>query len=145
MAQECPRSILGLPTRLPTRSSILLRLGNCLCRIPKVKRPSLLQPSLNFAPTSTHVFWLNSTNIAVLVISGICIVLVVTEIIVFTATRLHPLAYLILQLGKTITWFVLFTLAAMDTARDAAQGYSPSTSAIGYDLTTKLIENLVLL
>ena len=138
MAQECSRSILGLSTLLPARSSIVLRLGDSLRRTPKVTGSSLLQLRYHFARTSAHVSWINSTNIAVLVISAICIVLVVTEIILFTATRLHPLAYLILQLGKTITWLVFFTLAAIDTERD----YIWSNSALAYGLIT---ENVVLL
>lgn len=79
-----------------------------------------------------------STDIAVLVISAICIVLVVTEIILFTTTRLHPLTYMILQSGKTITWLVLFTLAAIDSARN----YIWSTSALEFSLIT---EKLMLL
>ncbi|KAM0795692.1 hypothetical protein BDR22DRAFT_893936 [Usnea florida] len=78
----------------------------------------------------------SSTDIAVVVISGICIVLVVTEIILYTATMLHPLVYLVLQLGKTITWLVFFTLADRD--------YIWNTSALEYGLTAELIENLVL-
>ncbi|CAF9930566.1 hypothetical protein IMSHALPRED_008220 [Imshaugia aleurites] len=53
----------------------------------------------------------NSNVIIVVIISAVCIVLSVTEIILFAATRLHPLTYLILQLTKTKTWFVLFVLS----------------------------------
>ena len=137
MAQECPRSILGLSTRLPSRSSIILRLGDSLRRTPKVRGSSLLQVPCYLVPTFAHVSWISNTDIAVFVISGVCIVLVVTEIILYTATMLHPLAYLILQLGKTITWLVIFTLADRD--------YIWNTSALEYGLTAELIENLVLL
>ena len=132
MAQECPRSILGLSTLLLTRFSIVLRMGDSL-RHTQVTGSFLLQLRYNFAPTSAHVSCINSTDIAVLVISAFCIVLVMTEIILFAATTLHPLAYLILQLGKTITWFVLFTLAAIDSARN----YVWSSSALEFTLITE--------
>ena len=138
MAQECPRSILGPSTLLPTCSIIVSSLGDSQRRTHKVTGSSLFQLRYYFAPTFAHVSWINSINTAIFVISGICIVLVVTEIILFTATRLHPLAYLILQLGKTITWLVFFTLAAVGTARD----YIWDTSALDYGLLT---EKLVLL
>ena len=134
MAQECPRSILGLSTLLPARPSIDLRLGDVLRPI-QVTGSSLLQLRDYFAPTSAHVSWINSTNITVIVIIGICIVLVVTEIILFTATRLHPLVYFIFQLGKAITWLVFFTLAAIGTARD----YDWSTSALQIGLMTETV------
>ena len=134
MAQECPRSILGLSTLLPTRSSILLRIRNSL-HPTQVTGSSLLQLRYNFAPTSAHVSCINSTDITVLVISAICIVLVITEIVLFAATTLHPLAYLILQLGKTIAWFVVFTLAAID----AATNYMRGTAALEFTLITEKV------
>ena len=134
MAQECPRSILGLSTLVPGRSSIVLRVGDSL-RHTQVTGSSLLHLRYYFAPTSAHVSWINSTDIAVLIMSAICIVLVVTEIILFGTTRLHPLTYLILQSGKTITWLVLFTLAAIDSARN----YIWSTSALEFSLITEKV------
>ena len=134
MAQECPRSILGPSTLLPARSSIDLRLGDAL-RHTQVTGSSLLQLRRYFDPTSAHLSWINSTNITVIVLSGIYIVLVVTEIILFTATRLHPLAYLILQVGKTTTWLVFFTLAAIGTARN----YNWITDALQIGLITETV------
>lgn len=59
----------------------------------------------------------NSTNGVILIVSAVCTVLSVTEIILFAASRLHPLTYLLLQLVKMITWFALFVQAAVDTTR----------------------------
>ena len=134
MAQECPRFILGLSTLFPSCSSIVLRLGESLHHT-QVTGSSLPQLRYYFAPTSAHVSWINSTDIAVLVISAICIVLVITEIILFAATRLHPLPYLILQLGKAIIWLVLFTLAAIDSARN----YIWSNSPLEFSLITEKV------
>ena len=77
----------------------------------------------------------NSTNIVILIVSAICAVLSVTEIILFAATRLHPLTYLILQLGKTITWFVLFVLAAVDSTK--VQNEMKGAEEQGYDLGSR--------
>ncbi|KAL9137590.1 MAG: hypothetical protein Q9175_001215, partial [Cornicularia normoerica] len=90
------------------------------------------------------------TNTVGLIISAVCTVLSFIEIILFAATRLHPLTYLILQLVKTITWFVLFALAAVDTMRvkgemkvEEGQGYSLGDSS-EYSFLEGFVEALVL-
>lgn len=87
----------------------------------------------------------NSTIIILLLISAICAVLSITEIILFIASKLHPLTYLILQLVKTTTWLVLFALAAVGTTRlEEEQGYSLGSST-GSFIFVGFAENLALL
>lgn len=87
------------------------------------------------------------TNIIVLIISVVCTVLAATEIILFAATRLHPLIYLILQLVKTVTWLVLFALVVVDTIRvqkvEESRGYSSGISSV-YLFLEGFVETLVL-
>ncbi|CAD6583680.1 MAG: hypothetical protein ASARMPREDX12_001342 [Alectoria sarmentosa] len=93
---------------------------------------------------------MESVDIVVLIISAVCTVLSVTEIILFAATTLHPLTYLILQLVKTITWLVLFALAAVDTMRaqdemkvEKSQGYGLGTGS-EHIFLEEFVEPLVL-
>ena len=152
MAQKGPRSVLGLPTRLHVRSNDCLGLVQCLFRIPKVCNPPLLliHMLVPIHSDSRSTDGPNSANIGILIISIVCAVLSVTEIILYVALRLHPLTYLILQLIKTITWLVLFALAAVDTMRvqgakaEGKQGYSLGTRS-GYVLLVQFVEDLVLL
>ncbi|KAL9067722.1 MAG: hypothetical protein Q9161_006714 [Pseudevernia consocians] len=111
-----------------------------------IPSPSSPQISLQLPLTERP----NSTNIVVLLISAVCTVLCVTEIILFATTRLHPLTYLILQLVKTIIWLVLFALAAVDTVRvqgemkaEEAQEYSLGNTS-GYFLLEGFVETLVM-
>ena len=132
MAQESPRSILGLPTYLHTRPNIRLHLAPCLFRVSSVRKsPPSLFPHHSFRSPNRP----NSTNIVILIVSAICAVLSVTEIILFAATRLHPLTYLILQLVKTVTWFVLFVLAAVDSTK--VQNEMKGAEEQGYDLGSR--------
>lgn len=113
----------------------------------------LFFPTLSsFPPNLRSLTWPpNSTNIVLLLVSAVCTVLSVTEIILFAATRLHPFTYLNLQLVKTVMWFLLFVLAAVDTARvqsemeaDGKQGNSLG-NATGYFYLLWFGEPLVLL
>ena len=95
--------------------------------------------------------WPNSTNIVLLIVSAVCTIVSFTEIVLFAATRLHPLTYLTLQLVKTTIWFVLFVLSAVNTTRVqiemAAQeekGYNYGSSE-GYFYILWFAEPLVLL
>ena len=73
--------------------------------------PPLLHRT-HIALASTHGnFFPNSTNIVILITSALCIVLSITEIVLYAATRLHPLTYLILQLVKMTDWLVLLAIA----------------------------------
>ena len=132
MAQKSTHSVLGLPAQLHARIHTRLHLATCLFRIPNVRISSALSFT---AFTSLHFFCSlnrrNSTNGVILIVSAVCSILSVTEIILFAASRLHPLTYLLLQLVKMITWFVLFVQAAVDTTRvnnemegEDKQGYS---------------------
>ena len=73
-----------------------------------VNPPPLLQLEIWPQLSLTRI---NSTNILILIISALCIVLSITEIILYAATRLHPLTYLILQLVKMTIWGVLLAIA----------------------------------
>ncbi|KAF6238538.1 hypothetical protein HO173_003043 [Letharia columbiana] len=91
-----------------------------------------------------------NTNIVVLIISGVCMVLSVIEIILFVVIRLYPLTYLILQLVKTIMWLVLSALAAAESRRvqkatkvDEDQGYNSGVTP-EYLVLAGLGETLVL-
>ena len=102
-------------------------------------------------PLSPLTSWQNSTNIVLLIVSAVCTIVSFTEIVLFAATRLHPLTYLTLQLGKTSIWFVLFVLSAVNTTRvqiemeaQEAQGYNFGSSE-GYFYILWFAEPLVLL
>ena len=129
MAQASPCPILGLPTQLHARFHIHLHLATCLSRIRSVSKPHFF--FFFFPATPGHPIELHSANVVILIISAVCTILAVVEIILFAATRLDPLTNLILQLAKTITWFVLFVLAAVATTpvqnemeTEDKQGYS---------------------
>ena len=102
-------------------------------------------------PSSPLTSWPNSTNIVLLIVSAVCTIVSFTEIVLFAATRLHPLTYLTLQLGKTSFWFVLFVLSAVNTTRvqiemetQEEQGYNFGSSE-GYFYILWFAEPLVLL
>lgn len=46
-----------------------------------------------------------------LIVCAICIVLDVTEIVLFARRKLQPLTYLVFQSVKTAVWFALFMVA----------------------------------
>ena len=129
MAQTSPRSILVLPNQLNAHHHIRLGLAGCLCNFNV--RNSLIPSPPPTSPQHPLTCCLNSTNIVLLIVSAACIIVSITEIVLFATTRLHPLTYLTLQLIKTTTWFVLFVLAAVNTTRvqiemaaKEEQGYS---------------------
>lgn len=95
--------------------------------------------------------WPTSTNIVLLIVSAVCTIVSFTEIVLFAATRLHPLTYLTLQLVKTTIWFVLFVLSAVNTTRvqiemeaQEEKGYNYGSSE-GYFYILWFAEPLVLL
>lgn len=81
------------------------------------------------------------TNFITLIISAVCTILSVAEIILFAATRLHPLTYRILQLVKTIIWFILFALATVDTI--AVQEEVKAEQVQGFDSEHFFLEGFV--
>lgn len=152
MAQKGPHPLVGHPTHIHARSH-LHHLVTYLYRTPKVR--NLVFPFLPKNHSTLPLFTdrPNSISIAVLVISAVCAILSVTEIVLFAATKLHPLLYLCLQLVKTITWFVLFAVAAVNTRRAQAEikayqeeeqgdntGITPESASLG-----GFLENLALL
>ena len=134
MAQKSSHSILVLPNRLDARSNSRPGLAGHLFH-PRVRQFSILLQRLILPLSPPLTSWPNSTNIVLLIVSAVCTIVSFTEIVLFAATRLHPLTYLTLQLVKTSVWFVLFVLSAVNTTRvqiemqaQAEQGYNYGSS-----------------
>lgn len=78
-----------------------------------------------------------------MVISCICIILNITEIILFVRKILQPITYLAFQCCKTAMWLVIFLIVVVDIERNQqAAGSSTSASTLFLDGT---IEAIVLL
>ncbi len=78
-----------------------------------------------------------------MVISCICIILNITEIILFVRKILQPITYLVFQCCKTAMWLIIFLMVIVNTEKyQQAAGSSTSASTLFLDGT---IEAIVLL
>ncbi|CAD6592440.1 MAG: hypothetical protein ASARMPREDX12_006088 [Alectoria sarmentosa] len=86
---------------------------------------------------------LEASGLLQIIICAVCIILDVTEIILFARGTLQPITYLVLQCVKTTLWFIIFLIAAVGGVREeSVPGESGDVALI---LLSGLIEAVVLL
>ena len=66
----------------------------------------------------------HSTTLITLLMSGICLILVITEITLFAKRNLRPITYLVFQSVKTTFWTILFLISLVNAMKkDGFNGY----------------------
>ena len=81
-------------------------------------------------------------------ICAICIILIITEIILFARMHLKPLTYLVLQVVKATLWIILFlmTLVGVNRGSGSSAASEPvSFGSFSYYLLAGLIESIIVL
>ena len=81
-----------------------------------------------------------------MIICVVCIILDVTEIILFARGTLQPITYLVFQCVKTTLWVIIFLVAVTVSVRDeGVTAGSDESGDVGGILLSGVIEAVILL
>lgn len=80
----------------------------------------------------------------IMIICCVCIILDITEIILFTRHNLQPLTYLVFQCVKTTIWSVIFVITVVQTTNQESMGVAWYDNGLQVILNG-LVESVVLL
>lgn len=83
----------------------------------------------------------NRASLIIICICSFCAILDLTEIILFAASKLKAITYLVLQVVKTIIWFTIFVIAFVNVTNWERK--ASSTDGVGRDYQYELIIPIV--
>ena len=105
--------------------------------------PLPFYPFLRFLIDEAAKIYPCSAALLEMIICAVCVILDVTEIILFAKANLQPVTYLVFQCVKTTMWFIIFLITVVADVRD--ESVSGGAGWGGVFALIGLIEAVVLL